>query len=162
MAIGQFKILQVACILLLLDSTDQEEWVVAAGSFFLCSRVLVLILYRHDLKLPLNGEQILVYHLTTDVAVGHEDDLIKWEWFSISPTSILEKFIVPTCWKIASLPPFLPQWPYSLCWSQLLPESLTSTSALLDGPWRATSWRLQLSGLQLTVVWLAGLPLPQI
>lgn len=84
----------VACIIFLLDGTDLERWVVAAIS--LHSRLLVLILYRHDLKLPLNTEHMLAYHLTADVSVGRKEDLKKWGWFSINPILGLEKFKVPT------------------------------------------------------------------
>lgn len=56
----------------------------------------MLILYRHDLKLPLNTEHMLAYHLTTDVSVGRKEDLKKWEWFSINPILVREKFKVPT------------------------------------------------------------------
>lgn len=55
-----------------------------------------MLLYRHDLKLPLNTEHRQAYHLTTDVFVGHKEALINWGWFSVNPTSVLEKFKVPT------------------------------------------------------------------
>lgn len=87
--------MSVACMIFLLDRSDLEGRVVAVISF-LCSRLLVLILYRHVLKLPLNTEHMLAYHLTTDVSLGHKEDLIKWGWFSINPILVLEKFKVPT------------------------------------------------------------------
>lgn len=106
--------MSVACIVFLLDGTDLEGRVVAVISF-LCSGPPVLILCRHDLKLPLNTEHMLAYHLTTDVSVGPKEDLIRWGRFSINPTLALEKFKVPTHWKTAYLLPFLLRWPHSLC-----------------------------------------------
>lgn len=106
--------MSVACIVFLLDGADLEGRVVAVISF-LCSRPPVLILYRHDLKLPLNTEHMLAYHLTTDVSAGHKEDLIRWGRLSINPTLVLEKFKVPTPWKTAYLLPFLLRWPHSLC-----------------------------------------------
>lgn len=112
MANRKFKIRYLACVI-----SAAQHWSGGMSCstcvFALCSRLLMLILYRHDLKWPLNTKHMLAYHLATDVFVGHREDLIKWGWFSINPTLVLEKFKIATHWKTAFLFPFLLQWPHS-------------------------------------------------
>lgn len=69
----------------------------------------MLLLYRHDLKLPLNTEHMLAYHLTTDVFVGHKEDLIKWGWIQRKPNLGAGKIQSPHTLKDSFPPSLSPQ-----------------------------------------------------